>query len=128
MKTVFLVDDSATILLSISNILAKAGYGVEKAASAEEALRKFQAGVKIDLLITDLNMPGMNGIELIREVRKLPAYKFVPILFLTTESQQSKKVEAKAAGASGWIVKPATADELLNTIKLVVRWWVLLKT
>jgi two-component system, chemotaxis family, chemotaxis protein CheY len=121
MKTVFLVDDSATILLSISNILAKAGYGVEKAASAEEALRKFQAGVKIDLLITDLNMPGMNGIELIREVRKLPAYKFVPILFLTTESQQSKKVEAKAAGASGWIVKPATADELLNTIKLVVR-------
>ena len=121
MKTVFLVDDSATILLSISNILAKAGYGVEKAASAEEALRKFQAGVKIDLLITDLNMPGMNGIELIREVRKLPAYKFVPILFLTTESQQSKKVEAKAAGASGWIVKPATADELLNTIKLVIR-------
>ena len=121
MKTVFLVDDSATILLSISNILMKAGYGVEKASSAEEALRKFQAGVKIDLLITDLNMPGMNGIELIREVRKLPAYKFVPILFLTTESQQSKKVEAKAAGASGWIVKPATADELLNTIKLVVR-------
>ena len=121
MKTVFLVDDSATILLSISNILAKAGYAVEKASSAEEALRKFQGGVKIDLLITDLNMPGMNGIELIREVRKLPAYKFVPILFLTTESQQSKKAEAKAAGASGWIVKPATADELLNTIKLVVR-------
>jgi two-component system chemotaxis response regulator CheY len=121
MKTVFLVDDSATILLSVSNILTKAGYKVEKAASAEEALKKFQTGLKIDLLITDLNMPGMNGIELIREVRKLPSYKFVPILFLTTESQQSKKVEAKAAGASGWIVKPATADELLNTIKLVVR-------
>jgi two-component system chemotaxis response regulator CheY len=66
-------------------------------------------------------MPGINGIELIKEVRKLPAYKFVPILFLTTESQQSRKVEAKAAGASGWIVKPATADELINTIKLVVR-------
>jgi two-component system chemotaxis response regulator CheY len=121
MKTIFIVDDSATILLSISGILGKAGYAVEKAANAEDALRKFQAGVKIDLLITDLNMPGMNGIELIREVRKLPAYKFVPILFLTTESQQSKKVEAKAAGASGWIVKPATADELLNTIKLVIR-------
>jgi two-component system chemotaxis response regulator CheY len=121
MKTIFIVDDSATILLSISGILGKAGYAVEKAANAEDALRKFQAGVKVDLLITDLNMPGMNGIELIREVRKLPAYKFVPILFLTTESQQSKKVEAKAAGASGWIVKPATADELLNTIKLVIR-------
>jgi two-component system chemotaxis response regulator CheY len=121
MKTIFIVDDSATILLSISGILGKAGYAVEKAANAEEALRKFQGGVKIDLLITDLNMPGMNGIELIKEVRKLAAYKFVPILFLTTESQQSKKVEAKAAGASGWIVKPATADELLNTIKLVIR-------
>ena len=121
MKTIFLVDDSATILLSISNILSKAGYATEKAANAEEALRKFNAGVKVDLLITDLNMPGMNGIELIKEVRKLPGYRFMPILFLTTESQQSRKMEAKAAGASGWIVKPATADELLNTIKLVIR-------
>jgi two-component system, chemotaxis family, chemotaxis protein CheY len=121
MKTIFLVDDSATILLSISNVLGKAGYSVEKASNAEEALKKFGAGIKIDLLITDLNMPGMNGIELIKEVRKLSTYRFVPILFLTTESQQSRKQEAKAAGASGWIVKPATADELLNTIKLVIR-------
>ena len=121
MSTIMLVDDSATILLSISSILGKAGHSVEKAANAEEALKKFNAGVKIDLLITDLNMPGMNGIELIKEVRKLAAYKFVPILFLTTESQQSRKLEAKAAGATGWIVKPATADELLNTIKLVIR-------
>ena len=121
MSTIMLVDDSATILLSISSILGKAGHSVEKAANAEEALKKFNAGVKIDLLITDLNMPGMNGIELIREVRKLPAYKFMPILFLTTESQQSRKQEAKEAGASGWIVKPATADELLNTIKLVLK-------
>jgi two-component system chemotaxis response regulator CheY len=121
MSTIMLVDDSATILLSISSILGKAGYTVEKAANAELALAKFHAGIKINLLITDLNMPGMNGIELITEVRKLPDYKFVPILFLTTESQQSKKQEAKAAGASGWIVKPATADELLNTIKLVIK-------
>ena len=121
MKTIMLVDDSATILLSISNILTKAGYAVEKAANANEGLTKFKGGTKVDLLITDLNMPGMNGIEFIKEVRKLPNYKFMPILFLTTESQQSKKMEAKAAGASGWLVKPATADELLNTIKLVVR-------
>ncbi|TLD45533.1 MAG: Chemotaxis protein CheY [Accumulibacter sp.] len=120
-KTIFLVDDSATILLSVSSILGKAGYAVEKAANAEEALRKFEAGVKVDLLITDLNMPGMNGIELIRKVRSLAAYRFLPILFLTTESQQSRKAEAKAAGASGWIVKPATADDLLNTIKLVLK-------
>lgn len=121
MKTIFLVDDSATILLSISGILTKAGYATEKASNAEEALRKFNGGVKVDLLITDLNMPGMNGIDLIKEVRKLPSYKFMPILFLTTESQQSRRMEAKAAGASGWIVKPATADDLLNTIKLVLR-------
>ena len=120
-KTIFLVDDSATILLSVSSILKKGGYEVEKAGSGEEALKKFNDGVKVDLLITDLNMPGINGIELIQKVRTLPNYKFMPILFLTTESQQSKKVEAKAAGASGWIVKPATADELLNTIKLVIK-------
>jgi two-component system chemotaxis response regulator CheY len=120
-KTIFLVDDSATILLSVSSILGKAGFAVEKAANADEALKKFKAGVKVDLLITDLNMPGMNGIELIKKVRTLAAYRFLPILFLTTESQQSRKLEAKAAGASGWIVKPATADDLLNTIKLVIR-------
>ena len=121
MSTIMLVDDSATILLSISSILSKAGYTVEKAPNAEDALKKLQGGIKIDLLITDLNMPGMNGIELIKKVRLIPAYKFIPILFLTTESQQERKQEAKAAGASGWIVKPATADELLSTIKLVIR-------
>jgi two-component system chemotaxis response regulator CheY len=120
MKTILLVDDSATILLSISNILSKAGYTVEKAANAQEGVTKFKGNAKIDLLITDLNMPGMNGIDFIKEVRKLPGYKFMPILFLTTESQQAKRAEAKAAGASGWLVKPATADELLNTIKLVL--------
>ena len=121
MKTIMLVDDSATILLSISNILGKAGYTVEKASNAADGLNKFKSGVKVDLLITDLNMPGMNGIEFIKQVRTLPNYKFMPILFLTTESQQSKRLEAKAAGASGWLVKPATADELLGTIKLVLK-------
>ncbi len=121
MKTIFLVDDSATVLLSISAMLAKAGYGVEKAASAEDAMKKIQGGLKPDLLITDLNMPGMNGIEFIKEVRKNPVLKFMPILFLTTESQQSKRMDAKAAGASGWIVKPAKADELLAAIKMVMR-------
>ncbi|QID16802.1 response regulator [Nitrogeniibacter mangrovi] len=121
MKTIMLVDDSATILLSISGILSKEGYRVEKAASGAEALARFSAGGQVDLLITDLNMPGMNGIELIREVRKLPAYRFMPILFLTTESQQDKRAEAKAAGASGWLVKPATADGLLRTVRMVVK-------
>jgi len=121
MKTIMLVDDSATILLSISNILTKAGYAVEKAANAQEGMAKFKANAKIDLLVTDLNMPGMNGIEFIKEVRKLSGYKFIPILFLTTESQQAKRLEAKAAGASGWLVKPVTADAFLDTVKLVLR-------
>jgi two-component system chemotaxis response regulator CheY len=121
MKTIFLVDDSATVLISTSSILAKAGYQVEKAASGEEALSKFNNGIKPDLLITDLNMPGINGIELIKKVRMMPNYRFMPILFLTTESQQSKRADAKAAGATGWLVKPVTADELLSTIKLVIK-------
>jgi len=94
---------------------------VQEANDAESALFARLILQDADLLLLDLNMPGMNGIELIKEVRKLPNYRFMPILFLTTESQQSRKMEAKAAGASGWIVKPATADELLNTIKLVLR-------
>lgn len=121
MKTILLVDDSATILMSMSAILSKSGYKPEKAANAEEGLARLKAGLKPDLLITDLNMPGMNGIEFIKEVRKLPTLRFMPILFLTTESQQEKRNEAKAAGASGWLVKPAQTEQLLNTIKLVMR-------
>jgi two-component system, chemotaxis family, chemotaxis protein CheY len=120
-KTIFLVDDSTTVLLSTASILTKSGYQVEKAASGDEALGKLKAGLKPDLMITDLNMPGMNGIELIKAVRQLPSFRFMPILLLTTESQQAKRAEAKAAGASGWLVKPTTADELLSTIKLVIR-------
>jgi len=121
MKTILLVDDSTTVLLSTASILTKSGYEVAKAASGDEALGKLKSGLKPDLMITDLNMPGMNGIELIKAVRQMPAYRFMPILFLTTESQSAKRAEAKAAGASGWLVKPATADELLSTIKLVVK-------
>ncbi len=121
MKTILLVDDSTTILLSMGAILTKAGYVAEKASSADEGLTKLKGGLKPDLLITDLNMPGMNGIEFIKEVRKLPTHKFMPILFLTTESQQSKRDEAKAAGASGWLVKPVASEQLINTIKLVIR-------
>lgn len=121
MKSILLVDDSATVLLSTSSILAKAGYEVSKAASGAEALSLLNSGNKPNLIITDLNMPGMNGIEFIKQVRTLAQCRFVPILFLTTESQQAKRAEAKAAGASGWLVKPVTADELLGTIKLVMK-------
>ena len=121
MKSILLVDDSSTVLLSTSSILTKAGYEVFKAPSGGEALGLLNTTCKPNLIITDLNMPGMNGIEFIKAVRQLAAFRFVPILFLTTESQQSKRAEAKAAGASGWLVKPVTADELISTIKLVMK-------
>jgi two-component system chemotaxis response regulator CheY len=121
MKTILCVDDSTTVLLSLTAILTKAGFAAEKAISGDEGLAKLKGGLKPDLIITDLNMPGMNGIEFIKQVRLLANLRFVPILFLTTESQQAKRMEAKAAGASGWLVKPVNGEELLNTIKLVMR-------
>jgi two-component system chemotaxis response regulator CheY len=118
--TIMIVDDSPTMLMSIEGILSKAGLGVVKAASGEEAVTTLQGGTKPNLLITDLNMGAMNGIELIRRVRKLPGLQFIPILMLTTESQQDKRNEAKSAGATGWIVKPVDPDALLKVIRQLV--------
>ncbi|MBK8533734.1 MAG: response regulator [Candidatus Competibacteraceae bacterium] len=120
MKTIFLVDDSAIMLMSLSEILQKAGFTVQTAADGADALSQFKAGAKPDLVITDQNMPGLTGIELIRETRKLPAFRFTPILMLTTESQQAKRQEGKAAGATGWLVKPVAGKDLLGVIKQVL--------
>ena len=118
---VLIVDDEKSFTELLAQILNdNMTCPVESYNRPADALKAIQAG-EVGVLVTDYYMPVMNGIELIREVRKLPSYKFMPILFLTTESQQARKLEAKEAGASGWIVKPATADELLNTIKLVLR-------
>lgn len=120
MKTIFLVDDSTTMLMSLSEILQKAGFNVETAADGWSALNRLKDGLKPDLMITDQNMPGLTGIELIRETRKLPAFRFTPILMLTTESQQAKRQEGKAAGATGWLVKPVAGKDLLGVIKQVL--------
>jgi two-component system, chemotaxis family, chemotaxis protein CheY len=122
MKPIFLIDDSPTILMSMTDMLVKAGYKVEKASSGGEALARLSGGglAALSLMITDYHMPGMTGVELIRQVRKLPSFRFTPILVLTTESQQDKRNEAKSAGATGWLVKPVPADKLLQVIKQVV--------
>ncbi|MDQ7032002.1 MAG: response regulator [Desulfonauticus sp.] len=120
MKRVFLVDDSSTILMSMETILKKAGFAVDKATNGKEALDKLKNGPKPNLIITDLNMPQMDGITLIKELRKLPGYKFLPILILTTESEQSKKMEGKKAGATGWLVKPVKPNDLLAVVKKLV--------
>ncbi|HYN37846.1 MAG TPA: response regulator [Rhodospirillales bacterium] len=120
MTSILLVDDSATILMSMSSILGRAGYQVEQAESGEAAMGKLKGGIAPKLIITDFNMPGMNGAQLIGEARKLAALRFVPMLVLTTESQQSKRDEAKAAGATGWLVKPVDPGQLLAVIKQLI--------
>jgi two-component system, chemotaxis family, chemotaxis protein CheY len=119
MKPVFLVDDSATMLASMAGVLKQAGVAVETAANAEQALAKLASGPPLRLIITDYHMPGMNGVELIKAVRKLAPYRFLPILVLTTVSEDSKRNDARAAGATGWLVKPVASDKLLQVIKQV---------
>ncbi|BEV00183.1 response regulator [Novosphingobium olei] len=120
MKTVMIVDDSPTILMSMEAILTRAGYGVLKADSGENALRALQGGGKPNLVITDLNMAAMSGIDLIRNLRQLPQTRFTPIIMLTTESSLDKRQEARSAGATGWIVKPVQPTDLLAVVKQMV--------
>lgn len=115
-KKILLVDDSTTILMGIGEILTRAGYTLEKAGDGMQALSKLKAGFKPDLMVTDINMPNMDGLTLIKEVRKMSGLRFTPILVLTTESQQAKRDEARASGATGWIVKPVGGQDLLKTI------------
>jgi two-component system chemotaxis response regulator CheY len=118
-KRIMVVDDSATILQVLSFTLEDAGFEVSEAANGQDALEKLSEG-PLDMLITDLNMPKLDGIELIREVRKIPEYRFMPILMLTTESQETKKQLGKEAGASAWLVKPFKPEQLLSVINMVL--------
>ncbi len=118
MKSVFLVDDSATMLMSVKSTLEMNGFKVDTAPDGEAALTKLKAGLKPDLIITDINMPKMDGIGLIKEARKL--LRFTPILALTTESQQAKRDEAKKCGATGWLVKPLGGSDLLKVVRQVL--------
>ncbi|HCT99402.1 MAG TPA: two-component system sensor histidine kinase/response regulator [Methylococcaceae bacterium] len=119
-KTIFLIDDSATMLMSVKSTLEMAGFKVETAEDGVKAMAKLNTGLKPDLIITDINMPNMGGIELIKKVRALPGFRFTPILTLTTESQQGRRDEGKQAGATGWLVKPVGGADLLKVIKQVL--------
>lgn len=118
-KKVLAVDDSATIITSISFVLKEAGYEVVEAVDGVDGLAKANAD-KFNLVITDINMPNMDGIEMIKQLRSTEGYKFTPIIALTTESQDSKMQEGKAAGATGWIVKPFTSEKLLAIVKKII--------
>jgi two-component system, chemotaxis family, chemotaxis protein CheY len=119
-KTIMTVDDSATLRQMVTFVLRGGGYEVIEAADGLDALSKLN-GQDLDLFLSDINMPKMDGIELTRKLRAMPQYKFVPIVLLTTESHPEKKQEGKAAGATAWIVKPFNPDQLLAVVKKVVR-------
>lgn len=116
-KTILLIDDSATMLMSLKKTLDDI-FTVETAVDGVDALTKLKLIKKPDLIITDINMPNMNGIEFIRHARQ--SLRFTPILTLTTESQQTKREEARKYGATGWLVKPIGANDLLTVIKRVL--------
>ena len=120
MPTILTVDDSSSIRQMIKVSLGPAGYTVLEAGDGAEGLAKAKAQ-SFDMVITDLNMPIMNGLELIKNLRKLPSFTGVPIVFLTTESDDAMKQQAKAAGATGWITKPFKAEQLLSIVNKLVR-------
>jgi two-component system chemotaxis response regulator CheY len=116
MKTILAVDDSASVRHMVKITLTAAGYQVIEAGDGREGLAQAKSAA-VAMIVTDLNMPNMNGLEFIREVRKLPLYRGVPIVFLTTESDDGMKQQAKAAGATGWITKPFRQEQLLAAAK-----------
>ena len=113
------VDDSVSIRKSITFILGQEGYDVTEAVDGVDGLSKAEAD-KFGLIITDINMPNMDGIEFTKNLRQNPKYRFTPIIVLTTENQDSKMQEGKAAGATGWIVKPFSSEKLLAVVKKIV--------
>ncbi|WP_028842511.1 response regulator [Thermodesulfovibrio yellowstonii] len=117
-KTVLIVDDSATMLLSLKTNLEIHGFKVEQASNGKQAIDKVKSGLKPDLIITDINMPEMDGLDFIKNVR--PILRFTPILILTTESEQTKREQAKKLGATGWLVKPVAGQDLISVIKKVL--------
>jgi len=119
-KKIMVVDDSPTVLTVLEFTLSSAGLDVSKATGGEGALGILKDGFKPDMIITDLNMSGMDGIQFIREVRRMPGFQFVPVVMLTTETQRSKRDEAKSAGATGWMVKPFQNDAMLQVVRQLV--------
>ena len=117
-KTILAVDDSASIRQLVSFTLRSAGFEVIEAVDGEDALSRLKGSVH--LVITDLNMPRMDGIELLKRIRSSPTYRFVPVIILTTESQDGRKQAGKAAGATGWIVKPFSGEQVLTVLKRVL--------
>ncbi len=120
-KNILIVDDSESIREVVGLALRSEGYNVTVGVDGADGLRLLLETPNINLIVSDLNMPNMDGIQFLKEVRKIDKYKYLPILILTTESQEQKKMEAKNAGATGWIIKPFVKEKLLAVVKKVIR-------
>jgi two-component system chemotaxis response regulator CheY len=118
-KTILVVDDSASLRQVVNLTLQSAGYDVIEACDGKDALTKLD-GKKVHLIISDVNMPNMDGISLLKEVKKHPSYKFTPIIMLTTEAGENKKQEGQAAGAKAWVVKPFQPQQMLAAVSKLV--------
>ena len=118
-RTIMIIDDSASIRMVVSIALKKAGYEVIEAVDGRDALEKIK-GRKINLIICDVNMPNMDGISFLKTVKQDPNYKFTPVIMLTTESQEAKKQEGRAAGAKAWVVKPFKPEQMLAAVEKLV--------
>ncbi|OEH85625.1 two-component system response regulator [Desulfuribacillus stibiiarsenatis] len=124
-KLIFIVDDSRTVRASLEYTLKKDGYEVIAAEDGQDGLNKINQlntqGKRPAMIISDINMPNLDGIGFITEVKKIPSMKFIPVLVLTTESQEEKKMEGKKAGAAGWLVKPFQPEQLIAVVKKFVK-------
>lgn len=118
-KTILIVDDSSSLRQVVSISLKGAGYDIIEACDGKDALSKLN-GQKIHLIISDVNMPNMDGITFVSEAKKLPAYKFTPVIMLTTESQEAKKQAGQAAGAKAWVVKPFQPAQMLAAVSKLI--------
>ncbi|WP_445400905.1 response regulator [Zobellella sp. An-6] len=118
-KTIMIVDDSASLRQVVSIALKGAGYDTIEACDGRDALAKLNGG-KVHLIISDVNMPNMDGISFLKEVKRHPGYKFTPVIMLTTESQAEKKAEGQAAGAKAWVVKPFQPQQMLAAVAKLV--------
>lgn len=119
-KTILIVDDSSSLRMVVKLALTRAGYDVLEAGDGKEGLAQLEKAGKVNLIVSDVNMPQMDGIAFVTEVKKHPRHKFTPVVMLTTEGQDAKKEQGKAAGAKAWIVKPFNPPQLLDAVSKLI--------
>ncbi len=119
-KTILIVDDSSSLRTVVKLALTRAGYDVHEAGDGVEALAKLDSVAKVNLIVSDVNMPNMDGITFVSQVKQHPRHKFTPVIMLTTEGQDAKKEQGRAAGAKAWIVKPFNPPQLLDAVSKLI--------